>query len=291
MAQTFDVASIKLHAPTDFGGTPPICSQGHFIAAVPLVQLIEWAYELDGVQLEELADQLPKALEAQRYDIQATTEGTVSEERCRKMTQNLLAERFGLAAHWETVQGKIYTLNLASKGLKLAKVLDGNKEIALSVTENKIAFPIPAQVAVKGITMDELAKLLGSIITPKTTVMNKTGLDGYYRVALAYSAENGENRVFSDPDLFSAVEQQLGLKLTEGRGFPFCVEPVSLRFLWCPQLQDPADEMVLETSVNGQADRLVTFNLKHLAAASQKFGVAAVAPPQLWKETDRHEKK
>jgi len=34
--------------------------------------------------------------------------------------------------------------------------------------------------------------------------------------------------------------------------------PVCLRFLWRPRLKDPADEMVLETAVNGQADWLVT---------------------------------
>lgn len=41
--------------------------------------------------------------------------------------------------------------------------------------------------------------------------------------------------------------------------------PVRLRFLWRPRLKDIADEMVLETAVNGRADRLVTFNLRHLA--------------------------
>jgi predicted nucleic acid-binding protein len=36
------------------------------------------------------------------------------------------------------------------------------------------------------------------------------------------------------------------------------IEPVVFRFLWRPQLKDPADEMVLETAVNGQADRIAT---------------------------------
>ena len=37
-------------------------------------------------------------------------------------------------------------------------------------------------------------------------------------------------------------------------------EPVESRFPWRPQLRDPADEMVFETAVNGNADALVTFN-------------------------------
>jgi len=39
--------------------------------------------------------------------------------------------------------------------------------------------------------------------------------------------------------------------------------PVHLRFLWRPRLKDPADEMVLETAVNGAADWVVTFNPPH----------------------------
>ena len=39
-------------------------------------------------------------------------------------------------------------------------------------------------------------------------------------------------------------------------------EPVDVRYLWRPQLRDPADEMVFETAVNGRADALVTFNRK-----------------------------
>lgn len=61
-------------------------------------------------------------------------------------------------------------------------------------------------------------------------------------------------------------------------------EPIRLRFLWRPQLRDPADEMVLETAVNGVADRLVTFNLRHLGQAALKFGIVALAPPEAWKE-------
>jgi len=55
-------------------------------------------------------------------------------------------------------------------------------------------------------------------------------------------------------------------------------EPVRLAFLWRPQLADPNDEMVLETAVNGQADRLVTFNRRHYAELGSRFGLAVVSP-------------
>lgn len=67
--------------------------------------------------------------------------------------------------------------------------------------------------------------------------------------------------------------------------------PVVLHFLWRPRLKDPADEMVLETAVNGNADRLVTFNTRHLADAAADFGIRVLRPGEAWKEVQRHEKK
>lgn len=56
------------------------------------------------------------------------------------------------------------------------------------------------------------------------------------------------------------------------------IEPVRLSFLWRPKLKDAADEMVLETAVNGSADLLVTFNLKHLGEAALGFGIRPRRP-------------
>jgi putative PIN family toxin of toxin-antitoxin system len=67
--------------------------------------------------------------------------------------------------------------------------------------------------------------------------------------------------------------------------------PVQLRFLWRPRLKDPADEMVLETAVNGGADCLVTFDARHLAEAARDFGIRVMRPSEAWKEVQRHAKK
>jgi predicted nucleic acid-binding protein len=61
--------------------------------------------------------------------------------------------------------------------------------------------------------------------------------------------------------------------------------------MWRPRLKDPGDEMVLETAVNGAADRLVTFNVRHLAAAARDFGIRVVQPRDAWKECRSDEKK
>ena len=67
--------------------------------------------------------------------------------------------------------------------------------------------------------------------------------------------------------------------------------PVWLRFLWRPRVKDPGDEMVLETAVNGGADRLVSFNTRHLAAAAAEFGIRVIRPREAWKEYRRDEEK
>jgi putative PIN family toxin of toxin-antitoxin system len=56
---------------------------------------------------------------------------------------------------------------------------------------------------------------------------------------------------------------------------------VELHFLWRPRARDPDDDMVLETAINGQADTVVTFNVRHIAAAARYFGIAVERPADL----------
>ena len=51
-------------------------------------------------------------------------------------------------------------------------------------------------------------------------------------------------------------------------------------FLWRPQVRDPADEMVLEAAVNGQADALISFNRRDFGDAPARFGVVLATPGQ-----------
>jgi putative PIN family toxin of toxin-antitoxin system len=56
------------------------------------------------------------------------------------------------------------------------------------------------------------------------------------------------------------------------------LEPVESHFMWRPQLRDPADELVLEAAVNGQADAIVTFNRRDFGTAPGRFGVVVLTP-------------
>ena len=58
----------------------------------------------------------------------------------------------------------------------------------------------------------------------------------------------------------------------------YLLTPVTPFFLWRPQLHDPADEHVLEAAINGGADAIVTFNLRHFQLGSSRFGIAVISP-------------
>jgi putative PIN family toxin of toxin-antitoxin system len=58
------------------------------------------------------------------------------------------------------------------------------------------------------------------------------------------------------------------------------IEPVESHFMWRPQLRDPADELVLEAAVNGQAKALVTFNRRDFGAVPAQFGIDLPTPAE-----------
>jgi predicted nucleic acid-binding protein len=65
----------------------------------------------------------------------------------------------------------------------------------------------------------------------------------------------------------------------------FCAvgRQVEVSFLWRPTLRDPDDEMVLEAAMNGQADRLLTFNLRDFAG-SERLSMRIERPGPAWRE-------
>ena len=58
------------------------------------------------------------------------------------------------------------------------------------------------------------------------------------------------------------------------------MEPVETHFMWRPQLRDPADELVLDAAVNGQAAAIVTFNRRDFGSAPGRFGIELLTPAE-----------
>jgi predicted nucleic acid-binding protein len=64
-------------------------------------------------------------------------------------------------------------------------------------------------------------------------------------------------------------------------------EAVTVHFLWRPQLPDPGDELVLEAALNGRADALVTYDIRHFAATAARFGLRIARPAEVLEELTR----
>ena len=94
-------------------------------------------------------------------------------------------------------------------------------------------------------------------------------------------------------DVLKRAENRLATGMSEADVDGFlaalasAAEPVEVNFRWRPQLSDPKDELVLEAAVNGEADALVTHNVRDFEPAARLFGLRVLLPRQVLKELER----
>ena len=145
------------------------------------------------------------------YDVDAKGAVGSSREQLQEMMQTLLAERFKLAVHRDQREMSHYALVVAKGGAKMravGEVPEGFRGMTYGGRINNI------------MTMPALAYLLSRFETERP-IIDLTGLKGFYEVKLEWTPagrlENADNTV--GPSLFTAVDEQMGLKL-EGRKGP-----------------------------------------------------------------------
>jgi uncharacterized protein (TIGR03435 family) len=128
------------------------------------------------------------------------------------MVRALLEDRFGLVAHKETREMPVYELVAAKGGLKGAKSDEGG------TTENDGKGHIYVQGSddTVGLLCESLSRALGRV------VVNKTGLQGRYKLDLKWTPDDvqaaGGGGADAPPDVFTAIQEQLGLKLEPAKG-------------------------------------------------------------------------
>jgi uncharacterized protein (TIGR03435 family) len=86
------------------------------ITNYPVSVLIAFAYKLDFFDQQKVSAALPNWARADRFDIEARGPSNATKNQMRLMMQSLLADRFKLAAHFETHDGPIYNLVLSKPG-------------------------------------------------------------------------------------------------------------------------------------------------------------------------------
>ena len=210
-APAFEVTSVKPHDPK-VAVFAPSCPNGRLISAVPVYVLILWAYSLRFPQSAEMEEQLPGWTKRADgvYDVEAIAAGPASEAQCRLMLQSLLAERFKFASHRETREGNVYDLVVAPGGHKLQRVTDTDTGQGVHVSINGRSDRLPGTPVERGRSMANFAGSLSALNPDRLPVIDKTGLEGEFKINLAFS---GDPLQYSDPDLETALQKQLGLRL------------------------------------------------------------------------------
>ncbi len=195
----------------------------------------------------------PSWLDTDRYDIQAQSESTAIAQSVAPMLQTLLEQRFKVRIHKEARDTSVYILTVANAGPKLQPMQEGSCTLMdlnnlPRPTPPKPGDPMPRYCGAGGqrtnsgsltvenwygLTMSELAgRMLPS--TVDLPVVDKTGLAERFDIHIEFVREyhmSGPvilNGVVtpdlpappvdsSGPSIFSALEKQLGLKLSPGK--------------------------------------------------------------------------
>jgi uncharacterized protein (TIGR03435 family) len=218
----FDVATIK-PVETDAKAGRYIVMQGthRFIGKnYTLKLLIAAAYNLNSRAISGG----PPWMESAHYDIEAVTPGDVrpSREEQMLMLQGLLGDRFKLTFHREPKEFSIYELQIAKNGPRLKEsTAPASDPAALISTVYPQRMVLPARNA----TMGEFVSMLQRALLDRP-VVDKTGLSGKYDFDLEWAPDEtqfgGEVPAASadapSAPFFSAIQQQLGLRLEATRG-------------------------------------------------------------------------
>ncbi len=212
--QSFEVASIRPHVFTNGSGAgrSGISTSGNRVTAsiVTLNRLIMEAYDVKEYQIS--GGPSWSAQRASSFDVSAVAagDGTLTQERSRPMLQSLLADRFQLTLHRETKELPVYALVVAKNGPRLKQ----------SAPDAKAGFDSSTGVAgfmtATGVTMTGLAnRLSGEAGRP---VVDRTDVTGNYDFKLQWLRDpNQPDAAPNSPSLFTAVQEQLGLKLESAK--------------------------------------------------------------------------
>jgi uncharacterized protein (TIGR03435 family) len=204
-APTFEVATIKPNR-TGGGVSSMRITPGRVtMENVTLKKVTLAAYDIPDDREYALAG--PDLLTSEHFDIQASFPPDTPPAQVRAMMQTLLADRFKLALHRETRQLPMYALTVAKNGPKIQPVEDGSAK-----TSGR-----PGHFEATKVTMQHFADLIARLMGQQ--VVDQTGLKGVFDFTLEWSPDEmrtGESA--PGPSLFTALQEQLGLKLEAKKG-------------------------------------------------------------------------
>jgi uncharacterized protein (TIGR03435 family) len=232
------VASIKPAILSGWTGIEAASDHGEFHARGASVRmLIEYAYHVREIYLtggpswiggypdvETLEAQFLKppasfhwSLADGRFDVDAKGDNKATPEQVRFMLRSLLEDRFHLKAHREMRELSLFELVVAKNGPKLKEAAEcGQSEVNCGVTTTHLG-SIGLVKTARRVSMSNWVESLAALpgyVGISRPVLDRTGLTGSYDFTLEYAA--GLNS--DGPSIFTALQEQLGLRLEQRRG-------------------------------------------------------------------------
>jgi uncharacterized protein (TIGR03435 family) len=216
-AQSFEVASVRVGAPIPVGENYNInlgtVSHGTLtLTNTTLADCLRFAYSLTSDSLIAGPDWVKS--KENRYTIiaKAAPEATgTSRDEMLRMLQVLITERFKLEFHREPREMNYYALVPSKKGPKI--------ELAKTDGPGPNESNGGGRIVRRQLSMLMLATLIARFELRGSTVLDETGLKGLYGVNLQWTPgadSNGDGS--AGPSLFTALQEQLGLKLEAKKG-------------------------------------------------------------------------
>lgn len=221
----FDAISVR-KAKNPQAYTWHLLGDGYSAEGISVTQLISWAY---AIPLNSHIVGLPDWTSDPRYDVEAkvgeTDVAALQKEDWKQryaMLHQILAERFKLKAHREAINQTIYSLIVTKKGLlhETPPTYDSNNnQLGARITRRR-----RGQLTATGLTMHDLASDLSPPNSDRE-VVDRTGLAGQYDIKLDWNPDDGNASTpdSSAPSIFTAVQEQLGLKLVPTTGPVDCL--------------------------------------------------------------------
>jgi uncharacterized protein (TIGR03435 family) len=228
----FEAASLKRNLATESGQLVDQQGLRYRMVNVTMRTMILNAYRPRSLRLVNA----PGWVESDRYDLEAAMPAGTGADQRAAMLRTLLAERARLAAHYEDREDDVYFLVLARPDARLGpSIRRAPRDCAAAAAAAQAGTPAPAlapaangappcgirsqggEFLAGGITMEGLARNLGS--RSGRIVIDRTGLDGFYELTLQYDARRDATAAAASdaPTIFTALQEQLGLKLESGR--------------------------------------------------------------------------
>jgi uncharacterized protein (TIGR03435 family) len=212
-APTYDVVTIRLDKTTDPGSLDIDVSNDLFSAKnVSVKGLLQEAYGIKA----DLISGVPGSVDSARFDVEAKIVDpdpkaleNLSERQRGAMLLPVLHDRFHLQAHTETRTLPVYELVVTKSGQKFKPAGEHQGSSGIGLHNEALT--------VTDISMADFAGFLEEQV--HRTVVDKTGLAGNYDFAMKFARTNAAVSAADDaPSIFTALEEQLGLKLQPAKG-------------------------------------------------------------------------